>query len=447
MNIRFLAVIVLALTIVVAKPARAQEGPGLIRDAEIESDIRDWITPVFTAAGLDASFVKIYLVGDGEINSFVAGGQRIFINTGLIMRTQSPNQLIGVLAHETGHIAGGHLLRMQEALTGATVESIAGFLLGAAASVFSRDGSPLAAGAIAGSSMAQRSLFAYSINQEARADQAALTFLDAAHLSSRGLLQFFQILGKEEVLMPENQDPYLRTHPLTSQRIDYVRHHVETSPYSDNPDPPAQVEQHARILAKLRGFLSPPASVLAAYPPSDQSIAARYARAAAYHRLPDDAKALAEMDSLLKERPNDPYFWELRGQILFEGGHIAESVSPYRRAVGLAPDAALLHTELALAIVETGGNNAAMQEAVAEAKRSVELDDSDADSWHALGIAEGRLGDTGNAAVALAQEAMIEGDRHTAAQEAAMAAKLLPRGSPGWLRADDIRNTLKIDKR
>jgi len=446
MNIRILAVVILALANFLAWPAHAQQTQALIRDAEIESDIRGWISPVFTAAGLDASFVKLYLVNDNQINSFVAGGQRIFINTGTLLRSETPNMVIGVLAHETGHIAGGHLLRMQEALSTASAESIAGFLLGAAAAVFSRDGQPLAGGAIAGMTMAQRSLFAYSINQEARADEAALSFLDRTHQSARGLLKFFKILEGEEVLLPDNQDPYLRTHPLTSERIEYVQRHVDSSPWSNVKDTPEHQVQHDRMVAKLKGFLEPPAKVLQEYPPSDHSLYARYARAAAYHRMPEDDKALAEMDSLLKDYPKDPYFWELRAQIYFESGRIAQSVAPYRMAVSLAPNQPLLHMELATALIEANEGQANAHEAEAEAKRAVELDDQDPDAWHALGIAEGRLGDTGNASVALAQEAMIAGDRHTAAQESAIAIKLLKRGSPGWLRADDIRSTLKIDK-
>jgi predicted Zn-dependent protease len=442
---RAFTLMALVLWIALGRPAWAQDGSGLIRDAEIESTIRGWITPVFRAAGLDPSFVQIYLVNDPQINSFVAGGQRIFINTGLLMRSQTPNQVIGVLAHETGHIAGGHLLRMQDALSNATAEAIAGFLLGGAAAVLGRDGSAVAAGAAAGDSVAERELFAYSINQEARADQAALGFLDDTHQSARGLLEFFQILEKEEVLLPGNQDPYLRTHPLTTDRIDYVAHHVETSPYSDAKDSPVWIDQHARLVAKLKGFLEPTDQVFADYPPSDHSIYARYARAAAYHRLPQDDKALAEMDSLLKDEPDNPYFWELRGQILFEGGHAAASVPDYQKSVTLKPDAPLLRTELATALLESSEDLATARIAEAQAEAAVRMDDSDPDAWHALGLAQGRLGKIGNASLDLAEEATIAGDRETAGQESSIALKKLPRGSPDWLRADDLRRTLKLD--
>jgi predicted Zn-dependent protease len=437
-------------SLLVPRASRAQdsasENGGLIRDAEIERDIRVWVTPIFHAAGLDANFVQIYLIGDSQINSFVAGGQRIFINTGLLTRSKTPNQVIGVIAHETGHIAGGHLLRMQEVLRAATVEAIAGFLIGAGAAFGGAGGSGVGAGAIAGESMAQRAIFAYSINQEARADNAALSFLDKTHQSSRGLLEFFQILGKEEGLLPGMQDPYLRTHPLTDERIDYVRHHVETSPYSGAKDPPEWVEQHARIVAKLQGFLLPPFEALKRYPTTDDSTAAHYARAIAYHRVPMEDHAMQEMDILLKREPKNPYFWELKGQFLFESGHPADAVPSYRKAVEFAEDEALLKIELAQDLLEANEDVATAKEAEGYLKDVLRHDDQNPDAWHSLGIAQGRMGEIGNASLALAEEAILSGDTATARSQAIRATELLPRGSPGWLKADDIRLQIKDNR-
>ena len=431
-------------------PSRAQdsgsENGGLIRDAEIERDIRVWVTPIFRAAGLDASFVQIYLIGDPQINSFVAGGQRIFINTGLLTRSKTPNQVLGVIAHETGHIAGGHLLRMQEALRAATVEAIAGFLIGAGAAFGGAGGSGVGAGAIAGESMAQRAIFAYSINQEARADNAALSFLDKTHQSSRGLLEFFQILSKEEGLLPGMQDPYLRTHPLTTERIDYVRQHVDTSPYSNAKDPADWIEQHARIVAKLQGFLLSPFDALKRYPESDDSTAAHYARAIAYHRVPMEDHALREADILLKREPNNAYFWELKGQFLFESGHPVDAAPYYRKCVELANDETLLKIELAQVLLEANEDVATAKEAAGYLQEVLRHDDQNPDAWHSLGIAQGRMGEIGNASLALAEEAILSGDTATARSQAIRATELLPRGSPGWLKADDIRLQIKDNR-
>ncbi len=437
-------------SLLVPPPAHAQdsglENGGLIRDAEIERDIRVWVTPIFRAAGLDPSFVQIYLIGDPQINSFVAGGQRIFINTGLLTRSKTPNQVIGVIAHETGHIAGGHLLRMQEVLRAATVEAIAGFLIGAGAAFGGAGGSGIGAGALAGESMAQRAIFAYSINQEARADNAALSFLDKTHQSSRGLLEFFQILSKEEGLLPGMQDPYLRTHPLTTERIDYVRQHVDASPYSNAKDPPDWVEQHARIVAKLQGFLLSPFEALKLYPANNDSTAAHYARAIAYHRVPMEDHALQEADILLKREPRNAYFWELKGQFLFESGHPVSAAPYYRRSVELANDETLLKIELAQVLLEANEDVATAKEAAGYLQEVLRHDDQNPDAWHSLGIAQGRMGEIGNASLALAEEAILSGDNATARSQAIRATELLPRGSPGWLKADDIRLQIKDNR-
>jgi predicted Zn-dependent protease len=434
------------LSFLAASPAAAQEVPGLIRDAEIENTIRAYATPIWKAAGLDASFVQIYLVNSGQINAFVAGGQRVFINTGLLMRADRPNEVIGVLAHETGHIAGGHLMRFQDALEDATIQSIIGFVLGTAGAVLSRNGEVAGAGILAGQSMAMRSLFAYSVGQEERADQAGLGFLDKTCQSARGLLQFFEILQKEEYLSPQQQDPYMVTHPFTSSRIEHVKEFVEHSKCSDSVDPPDLVDRHKRMLAKLRGFLNAPGDVMKAYPETDKSLYARYARAAAYHQIPMDDKALAEIDSLLKEWPNDPYFNELKGQILFEGGKAPDSVQWYRKSVEELPGTPLLNVELAQAELESSSDPAMMRDAVQTLKDAVRDDDSNADAWHDLGLAQGRLGNIGEASLALAEEALLVGDVKLAVQQARRAAEGLPRGSPGWIRADDIVREAKTDK-
>ncbi len=438
--------LVVFIPLALCRPASAQEAPGLIRDAEIENLIRAYATPLWKAAGLDASFVQIYLVDDPQINAFVAGGQRLFVNTGLLMRADKPNQVIGVIAHETGHIAGGHLGRTQEALENATAQSIIAFLLGAAGAVVTRNGEVAAAGGIIGQSVGLRSLFAYSVGQEARADQAGLKFLDLTHQSARGLLEFFEKLEKEEILLPAQQDPYLRTHPLTQERIDYVREHVNQSPYSDNLDSPELIDRHNRMLAKLRGFLSPPGKVLETYPDSDNSTYAHYARAAAYHRSSMDDRAISEVDILLKGAPDDPYYNELKGQILFEGGQVAKAVPCYRKAAKIMPDSALLQIEYAQVALEADDGEAVAKDVIAPLKAAIKLDSGSPDAWHALGIAQGRIGDMGEAALALAEEAILTGDFRNAVQQATRATQLLPRGSASWLRAEDIRSEVKVER-
>jgi len=408
----------------------------MIRDTEIEADIRTMLTPIWRAAGLEPSALHVYLIEDNQINSFVAGGQNEFINTGLIMRAVTPNQLIVVLAHETGHIAGGHLTRFQQAARNASIEGIIAMVLGAAASIAGR-GSGGGAAMLPAEGVAERAFMQYSVTQEASADHAAMTFLDTSGQSAKGLLQFFQILQGEEMLAGIREDPYLRTHPLTSERIDYVRNHVEHSRYSNAPDTPANIEMFKRIKVKLGAFISPPSSTLAAYPEKDQSVLARYARAIAYYRVPKLDKALPIIDGLIHDLPQDPYFRELKGQMLFENGRIADAVQPYEDAVRLAPAAPLLRISLAQVYIES--NDPKMNKrAIAYLNDAMRSEDKETTGWHLLATAYGRDNQIGMAALALAKEGLAAGKKKDALQQALRAKALLPKNSAGYLQAENI---------
>jgi predicted Zn-dependent protease len=429
------------VALVFLQQGAAAAAENFIRDTEIEADIRTMVTPIWRAAGLEPSALHVYLIEDKQLNSFVAGGQNEFINTGLIMRAETPNQLLGVLAHETGHIAGGHLTRAQEAMRNASIEGIIAMVLGAAASVVGRSGAAL----LGAEGVAQRAFMQYSVTQEASADQAALTFLDRAGQSSRGLLQFFQILQGEELLSGARQDPYLRTHPLTSQRIEYLRNHVEHSRFSDVPDPLANIEMLKRIKVKLGAFTAPPSSTLASYPERDQSVLARYARAIAYYRVPKLDKALPIIDGLIREYPNDPYFRELKGQMLFENGRIAEAAAPYEEAVRLAPGAPLLRISLAQVYVESNDPKV-NKRAIAYLNDALRSEDKETTGWHLLATAYGRDNQFGMAALALAEEGLSAGKKKDATQQASRAKALLPKNSAAYNRAESIqREAEKIE--
>jgi predicted Zn-dependent protease len=262
--------------------------------------------------------------------------------------------------------------------------------------------------------------------------------LDKTHQSARGLLQFFQILQGTELLTGIRETPYLRTHPLTSQRVDYVRNHVEHSPYSDVPDPPEWVELHKRMKAKLIAFLNAPSYTFRLYPPSDNSVAARYARAIANYRIPDLKKAVDLMDGLIKDEPKNPFFYEMKGQMLFENGHVREALGPYHDAVRLAPDIALLKVELGQVEIESE-DPALLKDAITQLRSAVIYENRNPEAWHFLGVAYGKSGDEGNALLALAEESMANGDPKNARGQADRAAHMLPFGSPGQLRAQDIK--------
>ncbi len=429
------ALTILGLT--APREASAQQAINFIRDAEIETTIRQFVSPVFTAAGLDAAAIRIYLVNDARLNAFVAGGQNLFLHTGLLIRSQNPNQVIGVAAHETGHIAGGHLARTQEALHNATIQSIIAMVLGAAAAAAA--GGQGAGGILSGAAgIGQRSVLQYSIEQEAKADQAGLGFLDATGQSSKGLLEFFRILENEDLLSEARRDPYLRTHPLTRQRIEYVQEHVDHSRFSGVPDKPEFIEMHKRMVAKLTGFLNPPAQTLTQYKESDTSVAARYARAVAYYRIPNIAKALPIIDGLIAQEPKNPYFHEFKGQMLFENGKVAEAVAPYDEAVRLQPDSALLRTELGQVQIEAD-DPALTKRALANLSEGVRLEPDNGTAWHFLAVAYGRENDIGMSALALAEEALTAGDKQLAVQQATRATQILKAGTPARLRAEDLK--------
>lgn len=425
------------------RPAGAAgEAPIFIRDAEIEAIIANYTAPIFTVAGLDPSAVRVYIVKDDTINAFVAGGMNIFVFSGLLLRAERPAQLIGVIAHETGHIAGGHLARRNDALRAATIEAIVACILGIGAAAGSGQGG--AAGACQlGSHIGQMSLLAFSRTQEASADQAGLSFLDGSHQSARGMLEFFKILGKQEALLIGQQDPYLRTHPLTQDRIDAVTEHIQHSPYSDVPDRPEFVDGFKRIQAKLRGYTEPLARVLQRYPDSDNSLESRYARSIAYAQ-PGQAnlkKAIALADSLIAELPQDPYFQENKAEILLKSANQAQASLPYYEAAAKTlPKSSLILLELGVAQIAVG-DPSLIKKAIPELEEVVRIEPQYPFAWHQLSIAYGMDGQVAMAALALAEESATSSSPRAcrrAKEQARRAMQGLKEGTPAWLRAQDI---------
>lgn len=420
-----------------AAPAFAQGGIPLIRDAEIEHIIRTYSQPIFQAAGLNPNAISVYLINDNRLNAFVAGGQNIFINTGLLMSAKDPGGVIGVIAHETGHIAGGHLARLNAALNNASAQRIVDLLLGVAAGVAT--GNPgVGAAVIAGSSSGTlRSLLSFNRAQESSADQSALTYLDRLNWSATGLADFLDVLEDQELIGAQYQDPYLRSHPITRARVQHAREHVINSPYSASRFPDGFYTDFARMRAKLIGFTAGLSATLRAYPESDTSLPARYARAIAHARRGDMNSAMPLIESLLAEAPNDPYFLELKGQMLFENGRGVEAVGPLRQAVALVPDAAPIRLLFAQVAIELN-DPTLLPEAVDSLRAALRLEPTEPSLWRFLGIAYGRQGDLGNAALAQAEAYFHAGNFDDARQQAQRASQNLAENSPGWLRAEDI---------
>lgn len=421
--------------LVAATPAMAQS---MIRDAEIEATIRTISDPLFSAGHLNPEDVHVYILNDDKLNAFVAGGQNLFLNTGLLLRTENPGQLAGVIAHETGHMAGGHLSRGRQQQEQSMASSVIGMLLGAAAAVAGAPqvGTALMAG---GLTWGQQSFLKFSRAQETYADQAAVTYLAAERESPRGLLEFFKILETQNLRISGGGSPYLRTHPLTSERIEFMTRQVEISPYRNVKDDPELVERHARMVAKLDGFLSDPDEALRRY--QGDRLVDHYARSIAYHRKADTKRALAEVDELIALRPDDPYFWELKGQILFESGKPGDAVGPYEKAVKLQPDSSLLRLGLARALLE-GGKQADVPQAVSLLREAVRIEPENPGLWQFLGIALGRDGQQGEATLALAERAVRTGNKRDAELYVSRAEQLVGPNDPGWIQLQDLERTV-----
>lgn len=430
-----------ALAVTTIAPARAQAGLPLIRDAEIEQLLRDYTQPILKVAGLSQQNIRVIIINDRSFNAFVMDGRRIFVNAGALMEATVPNQIIGVLAHETGHIAGGHLSRLREQLAQAQTQMILATILGigamVAASKSGRDvGNPSAA-MLGPQSMIQRSLLSYQRAQEEQADRAGVKFLNETKQSPKGMYDTFKRMADQILFTAKGSDPYTQSHPMPAERVSALGIYAQTSPYWDAKDPPELQLRHDMARAKLVGFLERRDTVARKYPSTDTSLPARYARAIATYRHADLRAAIAQIDSLIHDMPNNPYFYELKGQALLEGGKAAEAIEPLRRAVKLAPSPALIQVMLAQAINSL--NNAKLaDEAVTLLRTALAREPEIPEAYSQLAMAFGRKGDLAQADLASAQAAFTRGDYKTARELASRAKTRFAVGSPGWVKADDI---------
>ena len=441
--------LMLALMLAMAswQPAAAQDedggGPTVLRDTETELLFKDVSAPLIKAAGLDPRSVNVVLLNDSEINAFVATGQTVYIQSGLLDAADNVNELQGVIAHELGHVAGGHSIRMQEGVKEATGITIATMVLGALA---------IAAGAgeagmgliAAGQQAALGKFLAFTRTQESSADAAAVKYLHGARISGKGMLQFFGKLQNQEYrLGVYAKDSYDRTHPLSSERIQALEANFKTDPAWNDPVDPSLEARFERVKAKLSGFVDPKHAVIE-YPESSQGVPAHYARAYAYHMGGYPDKALAEADSLLKASPHDPYFLELKGQILLEGGKPAEALAPLREATQASGDAPLIAAMLGHALVATEDPKN-FPEAKRILKVAVGRDNQNPFAWYQLGIIYDREGDQGRASLATAERSNLENNPKLAYASAQMAMRGIPQNTPDWLRAQDIAMVSKTE--
>ncbi len=443
---RIVALAIAAALALTSAPVRAQTGSSagvpMIRDAEIEQLLRDYTGPILRAAGLSQQNVQVVIINENAFNAFVMDAHRIFVFTGALKQATTPNQLIGVFAHETGHIVGGHLSKMRQELANAQTVAIVAMLLGVGAiaagakSGSVSTGNAGAAALSAPQSAIIHSLLAYQRAQEEQADRAGVRFLTMTHQSAKGMYDTFKRFADEMMFSAAYIDPYVQNHPMPAERMAALAELVKT-PYWDQKDPPELQFRDDMMRAKLYGFTERAELVLRRYPLSDTSMPARYARAIATYRFGDLRSAITQIDSMIAAMPDYPYLYELKGQALLENGHALEAIAPLRRAVQLAPSPALIQILLGQALIAT--NNPQMtKEAIALLRTALTKEPESGEAYEQLAMAYGHSGDLADADLASAQAAFARGDNKTARELAARAKTRFPVGSPGWVRADDI---------
>jgi predicted Zn-dependent protease len=458
---RWLPALVGAAALVVAQAAGATrahaQGLSLIRDTEIQELLNEYARPIFRAAGLGGQPIRMQIVRQDSFNAFVMDGQNVFMNSGALTAAETPNQVIGVIAHETGHIAGGHLAakraRIAQDITKSMLVNV--FAIGAMIAGAATKNEGLAGagqgGLLGGQELILRDLLIYSRQLEAAADQAGVSYLNATRQSGRGMVETFERLSREELPSINQQDPYLRSHPMARDRIAQLRNLVEKGPYYNQKDPPVLQLRHDMMRAKLVGFLSDrnPRRVFNQYPQSDQSLPARYARAIARYFVSDINAALPEIDALIRERPDNAYFHELKGELLFRSGRSRDAVPSFRKALALAGqgselaprinDTSLIRIQLGQALLadETFRNH---DEVIDLLRKAIVMESDNPDAYQYLGTAYYKKGMGPEADLAVAQARFYGGNLAEAKTFAKRAQSRLVKGSPAWVKADDIVN-------
>lgn len=435
-NRRFAALVAAAIPLIgSAPPAMAQDsGISLLRDAEIEEVLHRQADPLFIVAGINPADVNVLLIGSKDLNAFAAP-RTMAVYTGLILQAENPNQLKGVIAHEIGHLAGGHSARSDEMARAGLRPMILTMGLGVLAVLA---GAGDAGAALLGNAtyFGQLGALSYSREQEGRADQAGLTFLEKTHQSGRGLVEFFDNFRYQEVFTQAKRFPYFQSHPLSSDRIELLRSRAEAQPSYGVTDKADDIADLAMIKAKIEGFTNPKGAFIE-YSEKDNGLPARYARAIAYYQMKEPDRALAILDGMLKEAPNNAYFWELKGQILFEFGRAAEAEVPQRRSVALKPDQPLLHVNLGQTLVSLDDPKK-RGEGILELRKALTVEGDNTVAWRLLADAYDKNGDNGLARLATAESYFSVGAKRESRTFAFRALELLPKGTPEWRRATDI---------
>lgn len=435
MNLRKCVLSVAAGAVALGPTVAQAQGISVLRDAEIEEFLEDYSHPLFRAAGLSPDSIEILIINDGSFNAF-AGGRYMGVHTGFLTTVDTPNQMEAVIAHETGHLAGGHNARTQDAIAAASRPMLLGLLLAAGAIAAGAPDAGMAALSL-GQTVGTANFLRYSRGQESTADQMSITYLNEIGHSSKGALEVWRKMRNFQIIRGDTINPYYQTHPLANDRMTALRQRAEASPYFDREDPPEEIERLKLIQAKIRGFLHDPNSTLRHYPLTDQSKPAHYGRALAYYRTSQIDRALKELRTLTQTAPDNPYFHELEGQMLFEFGRPDEAIEPHRQSVELKPDNALLRINLGRALLAST-EPANYEKAATELKRALLLEPDNSFAWSELARAYGAMDNETMAMLATAEARYHAGAKGDANMFARRAIARLKHGTREWRQAADI---------
>ncbi|MEP2380844.1 M48 family metalloprotease [Parasphingorhabdus sp.] len=431
--LRFFVTLIAAIAVAV-QPVAAQS---ILRDAETEALFSDMVAPLVAVSELDADEVEVILINDNQINAFVAGGQRMFFYSGTLAAADSAVEIQGVMAHELGNITGGHIIRFNEGIETATGITILSLILGAAA-IAAGAGEAGAGILAAGQQAALGKFLAFSRVQERSADAAGARYLSAAGITGRGSIDFFKKLQNYEFRLGiPQEDSYGRTHPLSGERVSLLRDVYQADPAWDTPPNPEIERRFQRVKAKLLGFTADPNTTLRQFPQSDQTVPARYARAYAWHKSAYPDKALEEVNKLLTDEPNDPYFLELQGQIMLESGRPDEALESLRKAVTLTNAQPLIAALFGHALIATE-DETHFEEAETVLKAAVIKDNRNPFAWYQLGVVYSQKGDTARAQLATAESALLQRNYGGAIRSSQIAMGGIAENTPDWIRAQDI---------
>jgi predicted Zn-dependent protease len=418
-------------------PAYAQNNSQFaLRDTETEEMLKSYEMPLARAAGLDLNLVHVYLIGDPSVNAFATQPEDIFINAGILLWLKRPNELVGVMAHETGHISAGHLSRMQAGIHAATIPMLLSMIVGLGAMIAGAGEAGMVLMGM-GQAIAAAQFTAFTRVQESTADQIAMRLLNATHQSPKGMMDTFERFAADEARSAYKIDPYAVNHPVGQDRVMALQDLADASPYYNVQDPPQVVHTFQMVQAKLAGFMLPVQEALDRYPVSNTSEPARYARAMAYMRKPDFKAALAEIDSLIKEEPNNPYFYEVRGQIYVSLAKPQMAIADYQKCVDLKPTAPQLRLGLATAQLATD-NPALAGDALKNLKAAALAENDDPTTWYETAQAYSTLNNEPMANLSTAELYYSVGDMRKAIVFATRARPGLAQGTPDWQRANDI---------